>query len=790
MQNLLRFLAVLACASMFRPAQAQHSIARSSRISYVVPQARPWNSPPATGIVTLSAAEARVKVAGQVATTTVDFILTNVFNTRVESVLVIPVPEGAILRGFDFQGGAKESAAKLLTKEEARKTYDEVVSKMRDPALLEFVGCNLVQSSVFPVEAHAGQRVRLVYEQLLKADGTRVDYVLPRSESLDCVAPWKVEVSVNDSVPVATAYSPSHKIATERRGDRSLTVKLAPDAASAPGPFRLSWLRATEDIAASLIAYPDAKIGGGYFLLMAGLPAKAPAEQQKQKREVILVLDRSGSMSGEKLEQARAAALQLVESLEEGEAFNLIVFAESVDSFASAPVIKDATTMKAARKFLKELGVRGGTNLHDALAEALRARPTPGMLPLVLFLTDGLPTSGQTSERAIRDLALKSNPHERRLFTFGVGTDVNTALLDKLAYSTRATASFVLPGEDVEVKVGEVFARLRGPVLASPTLSSIGGGTASTEMNQDTYLSCAPLPKSSEQAGQSGVGNPLEGIVRDYRNGNPSASSSHVTRTRVHDMLPGTIPDLFEGDQLVVLGRYTGDAPLEFELNGRYFGTQRTFKFSFPLDKASVQNAFVPRLWASREIARLDDAVRDLGVDGQAASNDPKGKEFIDEIIRLSKEFGILTPYTSFLAMEGTDLNGTAVANRVRSNYGSAEMMKRYGLSSVSQEVNRSNQRDQIYLNSRNRQYDAEMNSVAVSTVQQVGNASFYRRNNRWVDVAASDRAKADPDRTIEVGSPEFAKLVDQLSREGRLGAFAMRGELLLKVGDETVLVK
>ena len=731
MQTLLRLLALVSLLTALPPARAQTENYRSS---FVVPQARPWNRPPAMGSVTLTAAEARVDVTGQVATTTLDFALTNAFATRLESELVIPVPEGAVLRGFEFQGLAKEPTAKLLTKEEARHTYDTIVAQMRDPALLEFIGCNLIRSSVFPVEPRAGQRVRVVYEQLLAADGARVDYALPRSESLDYQVPWKIQVTVHDSQAIATAYSPSHKVNTERLDEHSLKIRLAREAGAEPGPFRLSWLRETKAVTASLLAYPDARIGGGYFLLLAGTPAKPPVEQVKQKREVILVLDRSGSMAGEKLEQAKAAALQLVESLEEGEAFNLIIFADTVESFAPAPVIKDAQVMKAARQYIRTLGTRGGTNLHDALAEALRTKPTPGMLPLVLFLTDGLPTTGQTSERVIRDLALKGNPHERRLFTFGVGTDVNTALLDKLAHSTRGSASFVLPGENVESKVGEVFARLRGPVLASP-------------------------------------------VVR-------------VGDSRVHDLLPAPLPDLFEGDQLVVLGRYTGDAPLNFELEGRYFGESRTFKFTFLLDKATIRNAFIPRLWASREIAYLDDAIRDLGVDGQAATSDPRSKELIDEIVRLSKEFGILTPYTSFLANEGSELNVPALAAQAKQYYMDPVLARRYGMASVSQEVNRQRQGGQSYLNSQNTHYDAQMNSVSVTTVQQVANGSFYRRDNRWVDAAASDQAKAAPSRTVEVGSAEFNRLVERLVKEGRQSCFAMRGELLLKVGDETVLVK
>ena len=728
-------LSLLAALAALIPAAAQDS--RLRPVSYLVPQARPWNRPPQPDAVRVTAAEARVEIAGPIATTTLWFTLTNPGPARLEAELGIPVPDGAILRGFGFQGSATGPTATLLGREEARKEYDATVARLKDPALLEFAGCGLVRSSVFPVDPHGGQRVRVVFEQLLESDGARLDYVLPRSESLDCEIPWTLDVTIRDTQPVSTVYSPSHRTEVRRLDGKAFSVRLHPEQRSEPGPFRLSWLRETSEVTASLLAYPDLKNGGGYFLLFAGTPVRQAEAEEHQKREVILVLDRSGSMSGEKLEQARAAALQLLEGLEEGEAFNVILFAESVETFAAAPVIKSASTMRSVRSFLRSVGTRGGTNIHDALAEALRSAPTPGMIPLVLFLTDGLPTGGNTSEKAIRELATHSNPHERRLFTFGVGTDVNTALLDRLASSTRGTAAFVLPGENVESKVAATFARLRGPVLASPRL------------------------RTSPDSGP-----------------------------RVSDLLPNPLPDLFEGDQLVVLGRYRGNAPLEFDLDGRYLGKMRTFHFRLPLEKASVKNAFIARLWAGREIARLDDVLRDLGADGNGGASDPRSKEFIDEIVRLSREFGILTQYTSFLAKEGTDLSPSAVNAQAVRNYAAPSLLQRYGLSSVSQEVNRGGMRSQGYLNRRNAQFDASMNRVEVSTVQQGSGGAYYRQNGRWVEAAAAAGEAGKPDRTVEVGSEEFRRLADRLTSEGRSGVFAMRGELVLRIGGETVLVK
>ena len=312
-------------------------------------------------------------------------------------------------------------------------------------------------------------------------------------------------------------------------------------------------------------------------------------------------------MNGEKIEQVRAAALQVLGGLSDGEAFNLITYNDTVSLYSPEPVVKSEQSVKAARAFIQAITAQGGTNIHDALSRGMRIKPAAGMLPLVLFLTDGLPTVGETSKAAIRDVAVKANQYERRVFTFGVGVDVNTPLLEKIAFESRGTATFVLPKEDVEVKVGQVFRRLSGPVLAEPALA-----------------------------------------VMDAARG--------AAAGRVLDVLPAKLPDLFAGDQLVLLGKYTGAEPLVFKLSGNYLGTRRTFQFRFELDKATTRNAFVPRLWASRKIAILVDAVRRMGASGgassayTAASADPRLKELADEIVRLSTEFGILTEYTAFLA--------------------------------------------------------------------------------------------------------------------------------------------
>ena len=299
------------------------------------------------------------------------------------------------MSGFAFQGSASEPTAQVLPRGDARRIYDDIVRQVRDPALLEFAGYNLIRSSVFPVEAGGTQQVRLTYENVLQSDGDRIDYLLPRSESLLAHVPWQISVEIESKSPISMIYSPSHDVIEDLREPRRIKLHVDPASASGPGAFRLSYLREGNGVTASMFAYPDPKVGGGYFLLMAGLPARIDEAQAQQQREVTLVLDRSGSMAGGKLDQVRSAAMQIIEGLGDGEMFNIIDYSHAIAAFAEHPVTRTAKNVTAARAYLQSVRPNGGTNIHDALVEALRQDPTRDMLPIVLFLTDGLPTVGK-----------------------------------------------------------------------------------------------------------------------------------------------------------------------------------------------------------------------------------------------------------------------------------------------------------------------------------------------------------------------------------------------------------
>jgi Ca-activated chloride channel family protein len=734
----------------------------------VVPQRGCFLVRPDFERVVIQGVEASVDILEQVATTTLKVTVHNPAARQLEAEMMVPVPDGSTIRSFAFDGvGGKEAVVRLLPRDEARRTYESIVRAARDPALLEFANSSLVRSSVFPVPAGGTTTLTLVYEGVLNADGNRVDYVLPRTQALEAggVA-WKVTAKVRTKRPISTVYSPSHEIVTKKEGTTSADVTLSDAALRQPGSFRLSYMLEGAGVTASLMAYPDPEIGGGYFLLLAGVPAEADQQKAEQlKREIMIVLDRSGSMRGEKIEQARAAAVAILEGLENGEAFNVVDYSDTIAMFSEQPVVKDAKTLADARAYVNGLAAGGGTNIHDALLSAVRQRPSAGMLPMVLFMTDGLATVGNTSEVAIRNDTAQANAHKRRIFTFGVGYDVNAPLLDRLAESARGTSLNVLPGENVESAVSSVFRRLQGPVVAEPRLVALGA------------------------------------------DGAPSTRA-------VHEQMPGALPDLFEGDQLVVLGQYrdADNGRLKLRLEGEFRGAPRVYEFDFKLDGATTRNDFVPRLWATRKIAMLVDEIRQRGAEAPSAATpgdpghaDARTKELVDEIVRLSTKFGILTEYTSFLATEpdgavrDTQLSFDAAGEEATKKLQERAVEVRAGLGAVNQSLNVKVQQTAACTNLNNEYWNANMERVSVSTVQQIYDQALFLRNGCWVDsrIASQEMAKAGAtaetpkaDRTVDFGSDAYFELARTLADQGRPGIMALRGEVLVLVNGERVLVK
>ncbi|MFZ2874256.1 MAG: VWA domain-containing protein [Phycisphaerales bacterium] len=697
--------------------------------------------------VVLSAVHAGVQITDQVAITTLEMTLTNEGGTPQEAVVLLPVPNGASVRSLQYDGTGPEPNAELLPRDEARGIYESIVRSMRDPALVEFVGLSLIRTSAFPVPAGSSQKLRLTYEQVLARDGSRVDYDVPRSEAFaaDAVA-WSMDAEIRSKDPIATVYSSSHDIVTQRLAENHLRVRLTASPGADRGSLKLSYLAGPTSgaMSATVFAYPSADVAGGkggYFLLLAAPPASLAESREKVRREVVIVLDRSGSMRGEKMKQAREAAIQVVRGLGDGEFFNIVDYSDSIASFAPAPVAKDASTAEKAEAYIARLEANGGTNIHDALAEALRVPATQGTLPLVLFLTDGLPTVGERNEVRIREAAKAMNKESRRIFTFGVGFDVNSPLLSNLATTSRAASTFILPQEDVEVKVSQVFRRLRGPVMTRPVFEVVS------------------------------------------------------TDGRVRELQPAALADVFEGDQVVVLGQYESESPVRVRVKGMLGAREVSFETVIDPAQAIARNGFVPRLWATRKVAALVDEVRQAGAEG-ASQSDSRMKELVDEIVRLSTRFGVLTEYTAFLAREDTSLSPASrpeLRAAVELNLRDRAQGARAGAGGVAQQADVASKQAASNAPAAgfyNVVVGREVRAVRESAVNQVADKTFFGRGNRWVDASILDSDDEKPDLTVDFGTDDYFRLAGELASEGRAAVLAQQGDVYLVHRAKRVLVR
>jgi Ca-activated chloride channel homolog len=493
-----------------------------------------------------------VKIDGQVAVTSIDQEFYNPNDQRLEGIYMFPVPKGAHIDKFSMEIGGKMVDAELLRADKARQIYEDIVRKMRDPALLEYAGRDLFKARIFPIEPRSRKPIKISYTELLRSDAGTVTYSYALSTEKFSARPIKslsLKVEVKTEQPLASIYSPSHKVEIRRDGPNRAVIGYESKDEKPDTDFQLVYSSEKRDIGLSLITH---KSGGedGYFLLLAA-PTVAK-ETKPAPKDVVFVVDTSGSMAGAKLQQAKKALQFCVENLNTDDRFEIVRFSTEAESLFGKLSEADSEHRKRASNFIADLKPIGGTAIADALQTALKARTEKSERPFVIiFLTDGLPTVGTRNPDEI--VADVKKPGDARIFSFGIGSDVNTQLLDQIAEGTRAFSQYVLENEDLEVKVSNFYTRIREPVLTNARLE-FGGGV------------------------------------------------------RTSKLYPAQLPDLFKGDQLVLTGRYSGSGEVEAKLTGMANGREQTFTYKVKFDDSS--NDYVARLWATRRVGFLLDEIR------------------------------------------------------------------------------------------------------------------------------------------------------------------------------------
>ncbi|HMO13224.1 MAG TPA: VIT domain-containing protein [Pirellulaceae bacterium] len=563
-----------------------------------LPRPRPIGRPTPQVSYAIKEMKIDASIKQQVASTQVTQVFQNTGAVQMEVSFIFPLPYDGAIDQLTFLVDGKEYEAKLLKADEARRTYEGYLRRNQDPALLEWMGTGMFKTSVFPVPAGASRQVTLRYSQLLRKDASLVDYLFPLSTARYTSKPLeKLEfrVAISDDNEIKNVYSPTHQLEIKRDDDRNVVVKSSMQNVLPSMDFRLVYDAMPGLVGGSLLGHWPTGDDQGYFVFLASPEINAPASVPL-KKSVIFVVDQSGSMSGEKIEQAREAARFVLNNLRENDLFNIITYDSNVKPMSPELLRFDAESRQQAIGFINGINAGGMTNIDGALSTAL-AQTTDHTIPnYVVFLTDGLPTVGETLEMKISENCRQNNKHRARIICFGVGYDVNSRLLDRIARENNGQTEYVLPNENIEAAVARLYSKISSPVL--------------TNLKVDFMFDDATVE------------------MGDIAN-------------RIY---PQNQTELFANSQLVLVGRYKKAGKAKIRLSGKIGDEDREFlfEFDFPRQGESNRYPFVDKLWAMRRIGEIIDLI-DL---------EGKHPELINELVQLSMKHGIVTPFTSYLADE------------------------------------------------------------------------------------------------------------------------------------------
>jgi len=726
-----------------------------------VPPHHPPHVPPLPPTsYSVSQLEADVRLTDQVARVQMSQSFVNTGSRPLEASFVFPLPYDGAIEQMTLLVDGKEHPARLLNAEEARRIYEDIVRRNRDPALLEWVGTGMFKTSVFPVPPGAKRTVSLRYTQLCRQSQGLVDLILPLSTAKYTARPVEeisIRVSIDSPDDLKNVYSPTHAVDIKRGGPRQATVTYRARQEIPASDFRLFYDVGRGRVSTRVLSYRPDRNDDGYFLLLASPEIKGGGALPR--KTVVFAVDRSGSMSGKKIEQVRGALAFALNNLRPGDLFNIVTYDSQIEAFRPELQRFDDDSRKAALAFVEGLYAGGSTNIDGALARAFSMFQDDKQPGYLFFLTDGRPTVGETNEMQIVARAKENNRRRTRLFAFGVGYDLNSRLLDKLVRNAWGQSEYVAPDEDIEARISRLVHRIDTPVMTDVKL----------EFDLDV-------------AGTAG--------------------------RVVNRLYPQGAFDLFAGEQLVIVGRYKTPGKAKVTVSGRV--GEQTERFNFPVelvDKSPDDGlAFVQKLWAVRRVGEILDEIDLHG----------KNSELIQELTELSKRHGILTPYTSFLADERTSLTDLTTNTRraservdaLRVTDGYSGVAQRSLKNALQQAQNApsagggmawgfgaapatAKPLDAAALSSRVATAgrpapgiagamggmggaqavqgwgaDAEREAAAAeSSVRNVGGRAFYRRNGQWVDATLTADQQAKP-RHLKQFSDDYFELARRHGRQ------------------------
>jgi Ca-activated chloride channel family protein len=472
----------------------------------------------------------------------------NPYDFEMEGEYIFPLPRGAMPSSFTLVVDDRKVEGSVLEQGEARRIYEDIVRRMRDPALLEYYRDNLFRAKIYPIRAGEDKKITFRYEYELPRKGEFYEIHYPFK--IEAVSPVPIDnvvirFDIKDSTPLKQVFSPSHKIDLSRiaQGARGAYEETAvePDR-----DFVLYYSVSREDFSLSLLTFKE-ETEHGFFLLGLSTPV-SPRDREVLPKDIVYVLDISGSMSGTKIAQAREGLSFFVTNLNREDNFNIITFSTDINSFNPTLVPADDNNKEKALGFIDGIDASGGTNIDDALEKGLSLLEGDGRPSYLVFLTDGLPTVGVTSVEKIVGNVERSCK-DQRIFTFGVGYDVNTVLLNGVAREGRGLSEYIEPHENLEIALSSFYRKIMHPALEDVNLIFDNAG--------------------------------------------------------VYTLHPSEMGDLFYGQDVMVAGRYREGTKAAVILEGKRKGNSLKVRKDFILPDRNVELDFIPLIWARKRVAFL-----------------------------------------------------------------------------------------------------------------------------------------------------------------------------------------
>jgi Ca-activated chloride channel family protein len=630
------------------------------------------------------------KIKGQVAQVQVSQTFVNTSKRTLMGSFMFPIPYDGAISQLTLMINGKEHPGTLLDARKARALFESIVRRNQDPALLEWVGSGVYRTSVFPIPPGAERRVTLSYSQICRKQHGLTDFMFPLGTAKYTSKPVehvRVEVFVESEDTIKNIYSPSHAIAIKRPNPRQAKVIWDSKNEVPTGNFRLFYDVGRGKIGTSVLSYRPVKGEDGYFLLLAS-PQIEAKDAKRPSKAVVIMIDRSGSMKGKKIEDAKKSVRFVINHLRKGDRFNIVAYDSKIESFKDGMQPFDEESRKAALGFVEGIYAGGATNIDGALQTGLKMVEDEKLPSYVLFLTDGQPTVGETNESKIVVRTKKANERRARILSLGLGYDVNSRLLDRLSRANHGQSLYIRENENLETVVANLYEKINSPVMTDVTIAF-----------------------------------EFDGL--DAEDGKP-----------INRVYPKRVYDLFEGEQLVMAGRYRKAGRVKVTITGMVDGNKQTLTFPVDLtDKSMDQsNIFVEKLWASRRIGEIIDQLDLVG----------KNEELIKELVALSTKHGIITPYTSFIADENTRLsdNGVGKENIAVARKAVEQLDEAEGQVAFAQRQEKGK-----FLNASRpaaaTNYDPKKQAkwrdveddklVATKNVRRVANHSLYCRGKVWV---------------------------------------------------------